>query len=707
MENNKPVKHYFSAYGIACKHGFKGTEDEWLETLHGGDAILRYNSENKSIEFSHSKSEDWKYLFSLSEIVDEVTANDIIAAIEAELQAVQKKAQEVYEDALEASEEIAGYVVEAQTAKTNAESAAASAAASALGAERYSQNAMSAAAVASSSATEAKQTAAKIEAFAQEVDGIYTELEDKADKAEVLEISSVEFGWTEYPYTLQYNDEFSAQDFKNGYSDSCIEIGMPNTATINCKGSVLGFTVEITGSSVYSLSINGNEVLKGELGETEPKSYTLPPTLINENKIVLSGSITKFVFSDMKLYEGEAKIKGLGAVEERVGALEVKADDTYTKDEVETRLDKRAFKVHTHTFTASQVGTYSKAVIDELLLKKADAEHTHDITADEVGAYSKEKTDELLAGKADAEHTHNITASQVGAYSVKEIDKLLDQKVDFHRAEKVWELVASYTHSGNRVIQPTALDKETGYFTCENHGLTEGQKLITLENPNYFNQLSSFIPFELYQRANYKNDRLFIRLNTVTVIDENTFALTNKSGIVYTYGSSYNSGVDVTKFFFETTDGGIFAGFDNLDIDMRKYDIKIVARNPHMRINFIINEFKYNYTHINPHSHDGGVGNGAAITPIYGAVSNGEAIWTYENGVLFNNSNSVARWGREVAPIGINYINESYMNNIFARDEDNALFAENPIINKLSLNTYYTDLYFRNGGRVEIWKKEK
>ena len=34
--------YYITAYGIAVKHGFKGTEEEWLESLRGpqGDGVI-------------------------------------------------------------------------------------------------------------------------------------------------------------------------------------------------------------------------------------------------------------------------------------------------------------------------------------------------------------------------------------------------------------------------------------------------------------------------------------------------------------------------------------------------------------------------------------------------------------------------------------------------------------------------------------------
>ena len=44
MSNGRGDWHgyYFTAYGIAVKHGFTGSEEEWLESLRGerGPAVL-------------------------------------------------------------------------------------------------------------------------------------------------------------------------------------------------------------------------------------------------------------------------------------------------------------------------------------------------------------------------------------------------------------------------------------------------------------------------------------------------------------------------------------------------------------------------------------------------------------------------------------------------------------------------------------------
>ncbi len=64
--------YYITAYGIAVKHGFVGSEEEWLESLNGGNAEFRYNSETKMIEYRHSKTEVWTEMMTLAEFQEGV-----------------------------------------------------------------------------------------------------------------------------------------------------------------------------------------------------------------------------------------------------------------------------------------------------------------------------------------------------------------------------------------------------------------------------------------------------------------------------------------------------------------------------------------------------------------------------------------------------------------------------------------------------------
>ncbi len=70
--------YYLTAYGIAVKHGFRGSEEEWLKTLageRGERAELRFNGENKCLEYMYASEREWRTLCELGDIQgDMVTA---------------------------------------------------------------------------------------------------------------------------------------------------------------------------------------------------------------------------------------------------------------------------------------------------------------------------------------------------------------------------------------------------------------------------------------------------------------------------------------------------------------------------------------------------------------------------------------------------------------------------------------------------------
>ena len=76
MECNEQGKrwrgYYITAYGIAVKHGFKGTEAEWLETLKGDKVQLRYNEDTKTLEWKYEDADEWLELMDINALQGEV-----------------------------------------------------------------------------------------------------------------------------------------------------------------------------------------------------------------------------------------------------------------------------------------------------------------------------------------------------------------------------------------------------------------------------------------------------------------------------------------------------------------------------------------------------------------------------------------------------------------------------------------------------------
>lgn len=102
-------------------------------------------------------------------------------------------------------------------------------------------------------------------------------------------------------------------------------------------------------------------------------------------------------------------------------------------------------------------------------------------------------------------------------------------------------LIGKYVHSGNPVIQPTALDLETGVFTCEGHGLSTGNNVLVVPDGSF-----AKIPYELCSTSINSTGTV-----TVRVIDDNTFCLRNGSNADIVYTNSVNTSVDVSKFHIE------------------------------------------------------------------------------------------------------------------------------------------------------------
>lgn len=64
--------YYLSAYGIAVKHGFHGTEEDWLEHLRAGEIELK--SEDEKLFWKTDKENEWSELLGYHEMVAQLQA---------------------------------------------------------------------------------------------------------------------------------------------------------------------------------------------------------------------------------------------------------------------------------------------------------------------------------------------------------------------------------------------------------------------------------------------------------------------------------------------------------------------------------------------------------------------------------------------------------------------------------------------------------
>ena len=155
MSNGRGDWHgyYFTAYGIAVKHGFSGTEEEWLESLRGErgpGARLRYDLDREVLEWAfEGQEDDWQELLDINDLRGYVVSATLDQAQQArdqareaqsaaeEAQAGARVAQEAaltaQEGAKVQAETAEQFTVFAREAQNGAQAAAREAASAALG----------------------------------------------------------------------------------------------------------------------------------------------------------------------------------------------------------------------------------------------------------------------------------------------------------------------------------------------------------------------------------------------------------------------------------------------------------------------------------------------------------------------------------------------------------------------------------------------
>ena len=122
--------YYITAYGIAVKHGFQGTEEEWLKSLKGDGGepiVIRYDETAQQLQWKYESDTQWQELLSLSELQGDVVSQTLAAAQNA------KTAAEAAQSAAETAAQTTGADVAA--AKSGADTATEKAAAAAASAK--------------------------------------------------------------------------------------------------------------------------------------------------------------------------------------------------------------------------------------------------------------------------------------------------------------------------------------------------------------------------------------------------------------------------------------------------------------------------------------------------------------------------------------------------------------------------------------------
>ena len=122
--------YYITAYGIAVKHGFQGTEEEWLKSLKGDGGepiVIRYDETAQQLQWKYESDTQWQELLSLSALQGDVVSQTLAAAQNA------KTAAEAAQSAAETAAQTTG--ADAAAAKSGADTATEKAAAAAASAK--------------------------------------------------------------------------------------------------------------------------------------------------------------------------------------------------------------------------------------------------------------------------------------------------------------------------------------------------------------------------------------------------------------------------------------------------------------------------------------------------------------------------------------------------------------------------------------------
>ena len=95
---------YLTAYGLAVKHGFQGTEEEWLASLEAGE--LQIKVENGKLYYKTTKEEEWTEIPEFSQVIEDLqtaasnaedaadAANTLVESAETALETVQSTLEE-------------------------------------------------------------------------------------------------------------------------------------------------------------------------------------------------------------------------------------------------------------------------------------------------------------------------------------------------------------------------------------------------------------------------------------------------------------------------------------------------------------------------------------------------------------------------------------------------------------------------------------
>lgn len=172
--------YYLSAYAIAVRHGYTGTEAEWIASLNGKTPELRYNGNVLEWKYTTESDSEWRELIDVSDIYD---AKNAAAASAAEAKASAAEASGYVDSAKNHAESAQGYAESSSSFAQNAADAADSSSASAGAAESSAVSAAGSASAALETKNKVDQALTSVEQSKSDAAASAREASDSADAA--------------------------------------------------------------------------------------------------------------------------------------------------------------------------------------------------------------------------------------------------------------------------------------------------------------------------------------------------------------------------------------------------------------------------------------------------------------------------------------------------------------------------------------------
>mgnify|MGYP006978482747 CR=1 FL=1 len=359
--------YYISAYGLAVKHGFEGTESEWLESLYGEEVMLRYDETADELQWKYKSAGQWDSLMDTEALRGEIISQTLSAA-----QSAKEKAESAQTAAETAASSASASAQNASASEASASAAAQSASASAQSAQAAAEDAQESKAASTESAQTATEKATAAQAAAETAEAAQeaaeaakkaavtasTSAKDSADDAQSAKASA------EAANTQAQEAAESAQSANTSAQAAKDAAETANTSAQSAKTSAENAETSAAGSAASASTSAQN----AQASEKKAESWAVGGT----------GTRTGEDANNAKYWSEQARNAAGGGVSSfngRAGVVTpqagdytakmVGADETGAAETVQGNLDTHAENTAIHTSTAEKTkwnGKSEKAV---------------------------------------------------------------------------------------------------------------------------------------------------------------------------------------------------------------------------------------------------------------------------------------------------------------------------------------------------------